>query len=273
MTRLLASSSALVLLLGMAGGARADIYAYSTQQLSAFTFTGGTVGALSPGTTNTSVQIGSPSGSDAHIDATDALEAYVGPGPKPAENFFGQAGQVNPDYARGDSLIAGLVPGSSPTLSNVAEAFLHTQGGQSSAIGSWSLSAPFTVSSSGTVTLSFAFTNLLNLVNTSPGSSLASYAFDFTIRDASNALVFDSAPTAVNAGASLNAPGSVTTPGSGTIAITSGILAAGTYTGTITGTERVFLTAVPEPSPLAMGGLAAAVGVAFGWFRRKRIAA
>jgi hypothetical protein len=268
---LLASSSALVVLLGMAGGARADIYAYATQQLSSFTFTGATVGTLVPGSTTTAVQVGTPSGSESHIGGADALESYVGPGPRPPENFFGQVGQVNPDYARGDTQIANLLPGVSPTLTNVAEAFLHTQGGQSSGIGAWSLSAPFTVSAAGTVTLAFSYSNLLNLVNTSPGNSLASYAFDFNIRDAGNSIVFDSAPNAVNNGASLNSPGSVNIPGSGTLSITSGTLAPGTYTGTISGTERVFLQAVPEPSPLAMGGLTTAVGLAFGWLRRKTV--
>ena len=30
------------------------------------------------------------------------MQSYVGPAPRPAENFFSPVGQVNPNYSRGD---------------------------------------------------------------------------------------------------------------------------------------------------------------------------
>ena len=47
--RLLAGASALALLVGLGGEARANFYAYSVQQTSGYTFTGATVGTIALG--------------------------------------------------------------------------------------------------------------------------------------------------------------------------------------------------------------------------------
>jgi len=252
-----------------AGQARADFYAYSMQELSGFTFTGATIGTLSTGTSTSASQSGVPTGGETQIPAPfDTLESYVGPGPRPPENFFGQVGQVNPDYARGDVLITPVF-----TISTVAEGYLNTPG-ISTGTGSWSVTAPITVAANGTVTLGFTYANLLQVMigaSALNGSATATYAFDFSIATpgAGGTVVFDSGPTQVNNTIGLTSPGSITLPGSGVISITSGVLAAGVYQATIAGNSHIDLQArtVPEPASamlLILGGL----GV-FGVARRR----
>lgn len=256
-----AAAALLVGLFGLVGEARAAFYAYSVQQTSGYTFTGASVGPVSPNTSSSSAQMASPTGFDSHVGTLDALEAFVGPGGKPPENTFTPKGMVDADYSRGDALLT-----QGPfTTNNVAELFLAGAGNAQGA-GAWSASAPITLSSSGAVSLTFDFTNQLSVVNTGapfPGTVQASYTYNFNIQDAGGTVVFSSSPTAVNRSISLISPGSTTLPGAGTVTITSGTLAAGTYTATISGSENVFASAVspvPEPSScvlLCLGGLSA----------------
>lgn len=148
--------------------------------------------------------------------------------------------------------------------------------GNSAASGSWAVSAPITVSAAGAVTLSFSFIHQLTLLNAgppAPGTVEADYSYTFTIGIAGGPLVFTSSPLAVNNSISLTAPGSISLPGSGTLVITSGTLAPGSYTATISGSEHTFINVVPEPGTLALtafgGGLLAGVGL----HRRLRVAA
>jgi hypothetical protein len=263
----LACSGVLALSALLAGEARADSYAYSYQQLSNFGFTGATVGTLSTSTSTSAVQ-GSgaiPSGVDGDVQPLDAREAYVGNPPTPAQNLFTPpVGQVNPDYTRGDVLIA-VTP--IFTISNVAEGYL-TPAGAGNSSGQWSVTAPITITGSpSAVTLSFNYTNALQVILTnSPGLASASYEFGFTITTLGGALVFSSTPDAVNNGISLVAPGSQSQPtATGTLAITSGALQPGTYNATITGSEKIFLgqtAVIPEPASAIMlgSGLALALG-------------
>jgi hypothetical protein len=218
----------------------------------------------------------SPGGSEAHAGTLDALQSYVGPpGGRPAENTFTPKGQTTPDYARGDALIT-LTP--SLTTSNVAEGFMAAAGTAAGA-GSWSVSVPLTLSAAGAVTIGFDFTNQLTLVNTDgtpPGTVQADFSYTVTILNDAGALVFASSPSAVNRSASENAPGTVDLPASGSITITSGPLAAGTYTATISGAEHVFINAqgtppaVPAPPAVALlaSGGVSVLGLRL-WRRRR----
>jgi len=258
---------------GASTSARASFYGYAVEQTNTYTFSGATVGTFSPGSSTSAAQIGSPSGSEAHTDVADALQSYVGPpGGRPAENTFTPKGQVTPDYARGDTLVT--VPPAGITTNNVAESFMVTAGGNSAAAGSWSLSAPITVSTAGAFTTTFNYTNQVTVIHTGvPGGTVAAdFGYTLTIRDSTGAVVFTSSPNAVNANASLTALGSISTPGSGTLSITSGVLAVGTYTLSIAGTEDTFINSVPEPGSIALMGIGMVSMVGYAIRRRKALA-
>jgi len=231
---------------------RAALYGYAVQQTSGYTVTGATTGTITTNSSTSASQTASPSGSDAHGGTSDALESYVGPAAgKPPENTFTPKGQTTPDYSRGDAFFGAAAFGTN----NVAELDLDG-GGNATASGSWAFSVPLTVPTSGTVTTTLAFTNQLMLVNTgSPaGTVQASYSWNYTLQNSANTVVFTSSPSAVNLSAALTTTGTTTIPGAGTVVVTTGTLAAGTYTATFTGTETVFASAVPEPA--TSGGLA-----------------
>ena len=258
-SRLPAVASAVALLAILGGEAHASFYAYAVEQTNTYTFTGATIGTLTPLSSTSSAQVGSPSGSEAHSGTFDALQSYVGTiAGRPAENTFTPLGQVNPDYARGDALVT--APPAAFTTNNVAESYMVSAGGNSAASGSWAVSAPITVTTAGAVTLGFNYTNQLSIIHTGvPGGTVAAdFGYTFTIRDSTGAVVFTSSPNALNVNASLSSVGSISTPGSGTISITSGVLAVGTYTASIAGSEHTFINSVPEPSScvlLGLGGL------------------
>ena len=262
-----AAIAAVTFLVGSVANVRATSYAYSVQQTSNYTISGATVGTVTPFTSSSAAQNASPSGSESQVGAADTLQSYVGPAPnRPAENFFTPKGQTTPDYSRGDASVA-TAPGALAT-NNVAEGFL-AGGGIATGTGAWSLSLPLTVTAAGTVTLSFNFTNQLNLTNTTPASLAADFSYTFEIRNSAGTVVFNSSPSAVNQNASLVSVGNIFNPSSGSISITTPTLAPGSYTGTISGSEHVFINAVPEPSSymLLACGAAAMAGLVL---RRKR---
>jgi len=264
LSRLLAGTAFLAL---AAGDARATFYAYAVQQTTGYTFAGGTVGTLTPLSSTSSAQVGSISGSEAHVGGLDALQSYVGSA-RPGENTFTALGQVNPDYARGDALVT-APPGNFGT-NNVAEAYLIGPG-NSAGSGSWAVSAPVTVATPSALTLAFNYTNQLIVNNTGvpvPGTVAADFSYTFTLQDANGVVIFTSSPTAINGNASLTVPGSINRPGSGSIAILTGLLSVGTYTATISGSEHTFINSVPEPSSVLLS--AVGIGV-LGLVMRKRL--
>jgi hypothetical protein len=268
---LLAGLPALVLLAGLPGEARANFYAYAVQQTSGYTFTGATVGTLTPLTSTSAAQVsGIISGAVAHSGTLSPGQSYVGlAGTAPLPLTFTPKGLVDPDYARGDSLIT-AAPAAFGT-NNVAEAFMIGPG-NSAGSGSWAVSAPITLTAAGVLTLGFNFTNQLTLLHTGspfPGTVAADFSYTFTVQNAAGAVVFTNSPAAINSNASLTIPGSINLPGSGSITISTTTLPAGTYTGTIAGSEHTFINSVPEPGSmgLLLIGLGALVGVGF----RKRI--
>jgi hypothetical protein len=133
------------------------------------------------------------------------------------------------------------------TTANVAEVFLGN-GGIGTGTGAWAISAPITVASSGAVTLTLSFTNDLVLNNTfSVGTVEADFGYNFSIKNGAGVTIFDSSPTILNQSVSLTGFGSTLLPGAGTVSITSGTLAAGTYTATLAGNSHVFAN-VPAPA-------------------------
>jgi len=269
--RLLTGVAGVVLAAVLAGGARADLYAYAVQQTSGYTFSGATVGTLFPLSSSSGAQVGSPSGSEAHTGGFDTLESYAGPAAgRPPENTFTPLGLVGADYVRGDALVT-AAPSPFGT-NNVAEAFLAGVG-NSAGSGSWAVTAPISLAASGALTLTFNYTNQLTVINTGspfPGVAAADYGYTFTIRNSLGQTVFTSSPGAINDNVSLATVGSVNLPGSGTISITSGTLAAGIYTGTISGSEHTFLSAVPEPASVTSLALGAALLAGAGLRKRLR---
>jgi hypothetical protein len=265
------AAAILAFLVGTVSTARADVYAFAQQELTSFVFTGATAGPLVFGTSTSAAQIGVPTGFESHLGAiglpNDALESYVGGPPKPPENFFTQVGPVNADYVRGDAIIT-----AAQNANNVAEGFL-AHAGNSSGLGAWSASAPITITSTlgNTVSLSFNFSNLLKLiVDTNHGftnqSATAVYEFNFTIADAAGIVRFNRSAPEVNAAIGLTAPGTVFLPptgfpATGSVTLTSSLLPPGVYQATLSGSERVFLSAdaaTPEPGSLVllcMGGV------------------
>jgi len=259
---MMASATAIVLTTIMAGDVQAASYGYAFQNTSGFTFSGASIGTLTT-QTSTSAQSAAgaiPSGLAGDIEPMDALQAYVGNPPVPGQNVFTPVGPSNPDYARGDVLITPAF-----SISNVAEGFL-TPPGAATATSAWTVSAPITLSASGTVTLGFNFSNALNVSLTDgPGLASANYSFNFTIADSGGTTVlFSSAPTTVNNSVSLTLPGSINIPTStGTVSITSSTLAAGTYIASISGSETIDIrqTAIPEPSSVVLLGSGLAIGL------------
>jgi hypothetical protein len=242
----------------------AALYGYAVQQTTGYTITGATSGSLSMNSSSSASQNASPSGSDAHSGTLDALQSYVGPAAgKPAENTFTPKGQTTPDYSRGDASFGAAALGAN----NVAELDL-AGGGNASATGSWAFSTALTLASNGTVSVALNYTNQLMVVNTgSPaGSVQASYSWNFSLQNSGGVTVFSSSPNALNSSAGLTSAGSVTLPGAGAVTITTGTLAAGTYTATFTGTETTFASAVPEPVTAGTAMLLVAAGAT----RRRR---
>jgi hypothetical protein len=242
---------------------------YSTQETDSYTFTGATVGLTSPLSSSSAASTGTPAGSESNTGTLDVGQSYVGPAiGRPAENTFTPVGLSLPDYVRGDALTTPL-----PifTTNNVAEAFF-TGSGNAAGSGSWAVTAPISLSAAGTLSLTFHYTNDLALAITgpAPGSVAADYNYTVTIRDSSGAVVYTASPDVVNNALSLIAPGAIDLPGSGILTITSGVLTAGTYTGSIQGSEHVFVdSAVPEPSSAVLLGVPVAIAICVLVTRRK----
>lgn len=290
-------AAALALASFAADAARADqVYAFAQQQIESLTIRAdpGPLSVVTSGTdTGTAaVVVDTPGGSEAHLGNTDALQSYVGPGPRPPENFnFGQnspylsraVGMVNPDYARGDVLIAaGNVFTGAIGAESVAESFLQTPISGASGMddgfgdGEWSFSFTFDLDQDSTLTFDVTFNNIIDLLHMAGLGSLAQASTDFAIeiQNSAGMEVFTWDPDELNLTNSLTTPGSYTESHPvGSRVSTSTMLAAGLgYVLTISGGTTVNTTLVPEPSSIAMLGLGGLGLLGYGWRRRVRAA-
>ena len=260
------------------GQARADAYGFAQQTVTGLTFTGSTLDGLSvvASTSASQSQGAAPPGSSGDVAAspvfatTDPAAAFVGNGTV-APNTFTPLGQVNPDYIRSDA----LVNAAQTTFSAVAEGFL-TPLGTSSATGSYSFSSSFTLAAAGTVTLSGSVSSILNVVFNGglAGLATAGYSFVVGITNRATGVTTTFTPTLLNNSITLTttSTSSTTTPVTA-FSITTGTLAAGTYDASLQASSRVFLTqAVPEPSSVAMLGMAGLGMAGLGLVRKRKAA-
>jgi len=276
--------------LGLSGEANASsVYAYSQQRLTNFAIdTTATISVLTAANTSTfnsaSVTGFAPA---VQVGATDALQAYSGAPPAPAENTFTPKGQVGASWARGDALITTIpvINGVNGSMRNVAEGFLSSLP-NGDGLGQWSLSYEFDVTSTGSLSMTTDFLNELTAqVTASLAGANATASFSLTVNlictnpspCGNQSGVF--APNDLNDATSQNGPGnglSQVGPTSGTSSITPLSLVAGNhYVLTVNADEHISLQDVTAPIPepgtwMLMGtGLLGLLG--YGW-QRKRIA-
>lgn len=216
----------------------------------------------------------------ANSNVLDAVQAYQGGPPAPAQNSFVRYAPGNPpvspvgNFTRGDSLLAGTVAGPN---SVVAESYLDTSlpGTPLSETGAagYTLSFTFTPTTTGAQTISYNFSNDLFVSSTGVGAvALGNYTFDFSIKDAAGNIVF--VGSTANTNLSLGAPpagGEIIR--SGSESLTTGSLSSGqlytlTYSSTaqssVSQTAVAVGTNVPLPTGASSGlvalGILAAVG-------------
>jgi hypothetical protein len=263
-----------VLLTGMSStqSAHAEAYAFASEQITSFSLSPN-ASSLSNNmeTTLTSAQWGGfPSSGFSTTTfsggASDASQATAGSGPFPAENTF-SASLLGSQGARGDALTS--ASSAFPAFSNVAEARTVNQAGGGSE-GRNTSATTFTITTPGVLTVSFSFSEALRAFTTlSNEFAEANLANTLTVQNNLGAILFASSPNAVNLACSSPNCSNIS---SGTLSVTTGTLAAGTYTLGFRSTSQVNVVgvepAVPEPSTWAMMILGFA-GVGFMAYRRR----
>lgn len=282
--RLFAGLAVVAVASALGGQAKAEtVYAYAQQSVTGVSVTatsgGLTVGPVSlSGTTSATIVDGPNSGSSGSlVNTADALQAYQGAaGTAPVQNFFGQKGSVDADYARADSLIGATDVVTGVAGSTVAETYLSTPTGAAGSDlgqgnGSWTLGANITLANATTLDFSATYANLIEIISAGAlNSASAEYSFTVTIRQG-NTTVFSWSPTALNNLQTIDGSGTISLSDSGTATITTASLAAGSYRLSISNTSSVNATVVPEPSSWVMLSMGVVGLMGYGW-RRRRLA-
>jgi hypothetical protein len=271
-----ASVVAMGLGLGMAGQAQAApifAYAYSHDKISNFGITFSDPNAVwnSQGTTSSDAAVHPPL-SEAWVNLTDAKEAFVsniGNPPRPANNTFGQLGQVG-DYARGDAAL-NLNTGYGENVAETYNIHLHDI---STGNGINELTGSFTLRQDGTVSVQFDADAFMQ-VEIGSGNKPGSYAqsqltFLYNITSASGTVDnFDVAGLNHSISA---VPGGLLSDSYTFSQIginhTSATLLAGSYNVNVRMVENVSAYNVPEPGSIFLLGIGL-MGLVYG--RRKMV--
>jgi hypothetical protein len=279
--------------MGSIGTASADpTYGYAYLELTGFTLTSS--GALNGVTAIVTGQDGAnyPGSSPAAntvagniFTGVNAPQATSGPGPFPPQDTYSQALLVTAG-TRGDMAISGAIGGGahSQTLS---EGNLQSGGAASSNAGSATTLQITFATAGGTVNLVFtgqatldasvfkvgdsanAETSISGKLCNGPTSASCVNITDNNGNGDGGKII---APAALNANVGSNDPLSPDSYQSGVIpySFTASGLAAGTYTLTLLDQTQVLLSAVPEPSSLALAGSALLALVYFTQRRRRK---
>jgi hypothetical protein len=209
--------SPLVLALGFASDASADVAAVSINRITNLNITPSTGFSLTSAVfkVDATADLGSVPGTaggsltfNGGTAPFNIAQAYQGTGPAPAENFFAEHGAGGANYARADAAILSseINPGQPPTFTgnltdarNVAESYLVSNDTGFGSAGNQSLTTlAFTATAGSTVQFDFNADPFLR-ARVDAGSAFASDAsaeitVNFTIKNSAGAVVFNWAP-------------------------------------------------------------------------------
>jgi len=266
---------------GWASDARAAIaYAFAEQTISNLSISPAIVPTTAVTITTSDGATVNGSGTS-RSDALDVLQTYLGGAPPAPENFFARYAPGNPpvsptvptDFTRGDAAVP-VPSGVGNNASVVSESYLNAANGtRTSETATSAVNASFSfrlADGSSALAISYHYANDIFTYTDGAQFSSADYHFNITIKDSTGAVIFSSSTPETNL--SLVAPppgGEIIRSGDQTVSTSPTLLAAGaTYTLVFSIVSDTSVTAVPEPSVMAMLGVGGVFGL--GYYRRSR---